>query len=327
MPKEVTILTGFLGAGKTTFLNAVLDIKSDQKFAIIENEFGKESIDSDLIIKPELGIIELSNGCLCCSLNGNLYEILNELNTREAEFDQLIIETTGIADPAGVAEAFLTDPILKKAFPLARVICIVDAHNFEMQLQETEEAIKQLAFADLVLFNKTQELSKENLDKILNLISVLNPFAKVFVQHENDYKVAEIFASFRDSEFKSITLNEVKTGENLAFENIKESKVHKHGNIVSLSFKFDKPFNEKELQMRLYGYLVFEAKDLYRIKGIISGKDLPYRLILQSVSTSLSITGGKPWLETEDKISRIVFIGKNLEQKDIKELLEACLVI
>ena len=312
MSKPVTILTGFLGAGKTTFLNQAISERPGIRYAIVENEFGKEGIDGELIIKPDNEIFELNNGCLCCSLNDGIYDILNELSLKTDQFDELIIETTGIADPAAVASPFFSHSEIKKDFPVKRVICLVDTELIEDQLIETDEAIKQIAFSDIVLLNKTSNVNPEYLKKIEEKLLGINPFLKVFTEKDMIFPVKEIFNTERDLdiEFK------MKPGRRLAFN---------HGKIVSHTFYFDQPFNDKELQMRLFGYLVFEAKGLYRIKGIIHGKDVNHKLILQSVGQSLSISGGKPWADDDERQSKIVFIGKELNREFFEELLKGCL--
>ncbi|MBK6977627.1 MAG: GTP-binding protein [Cytophagaceae bacterium] len=312
MSKPVTILTGFLGAGKTTFLNQAISERPGIRYAIVENEFGKEGIDGELIIKPDNEIFELNNGCLCCSLNDGIYDILNELSLKTDQFDELIIETTGIADPAAVASPFFSHSEIKKDFPVKRVICLVDTELIEDQLIETDEAIKQIAFSDIILLNKTVNVNPEYLTKIEEKLLGINPFLKVFTEKDMIFPVKEIFNTERDLdiEFK------MKPGRRLAFN---------HGKIVSHTFYFDQPFNDKELQMRLFGYLVFEAKGLYRIKGIIHGKDVNHKLILQSVGQSLSISGGKPWADDDERQSKIVFIGKELNREFFEELLKGCL--
>jgi G3E family GTPase len=314
MSKPVTILTGFLGSGKTTFLNQVLEQKPATRFAIVENEFGEAGIDGELIIKPDNEIFELSNGCLCCSLNEGIYDILNELSHKTEQFDELIIETTGIADPANVASPFFSHSEIKKDFPVKRIVCLVDVELIEDQLTETEEAIKQLAFSDIILLNKTAKVSKVYLEEVKYKLLSINPFIKFFEENGMVFPVAEIFETVRDADVK-IEENEPKN----------HSHEHKHGKIKSFTFRFLEPFNDKELQMRLFGYLVFEAKGLYRIKGIINAKDVNHRLILQSVGQSLNISGGKAWQNDEIRESKIVFIGKDLDKAFFEELLRGCL--
>ena len=314
MSKAVSILTGFLGSGKTTFLNQILENLPDTRFAIVENEFGEAGIDGELIIKPDNEIFELSNGCLCCSLNEGIYDILNELSKKEEQFDELIIETTGIADPANVASPFFSNSDIKKDFPVKRVVCLVDTERIEDQLLETEEAILQLAFSDIILLNKTSRVSSQYLEILKEKLKSINPFLKFFEEKEMVFPVKEIFETIRDSDLK-IEESEPK----------EHSHEHKHGKIKSFTFRFKELFNDKELQMRLFGYLVFEAKGLYRIKGIINAKDVNHRLVLQSVGQSLSISGGKPWESDEIKESKIVFIGKDLDKRFFEELLTGCL--
>lgn len=314
MSKPVTILTGFLGAGKTTFLNQVIAHKADTKFAIVENEFGEAGIDGELIINPNNEIFELNNGCLCCSLNEGIYDILNELSTKTDQFDELIIETTGIADPANVAIPFFSHSDIKKDFPVKRIICLVDAELIENQLIETEEAIKQLAFSDIILLNKTANVSEIYLKEIKYKLLAINPFIKFFQEKGMIFPVKEIFETERDADLK---IEDIGLRSN--------SHEHKHGKIKSLSFRFDNAFDDKKLQMRLFGYLVYEAKGLYRIKGILNAKNVNHRLILQSVGQNISISGGKAWQKDEKKESKIVFIGKDLDKLFFEELLSGCL--
>jgi len=329
MAKPVTILTGFLGAGKTTFLNATLTQKSNIKFAIIENEFGEEGIDGELIVQVKDDLVELSNGCLCCTLNENLYDILNDLHGRQDTFDELIIETTGIADPAGVAVVFMSDPGVAKAFDLKRVVCLVDAELVEDQLRDTAEAIKQISFSDVILLNKTENVSPEYVQQLKTMLEGLNPFAKIFVGNKNQYPIDEIFALERDQEFK----NEPKKEEKHEHQHDHTCKHdhnhhhahHAHGDIVSLSFRFSEPFDLHELHHRLTVFLLFQAKDVYRVKGIVWGYDKSQKAIVQSVGKSLSIEGGREWAADEARISRVVFIGKMLKPAGFEKMLRQCL--
>lgn len=191
---------------------------------------------------------------------------------------------------------------------------MIDVELIEDQLSETEEAIKQLAFSDIILLNKTANVSEVYLEELKGKLLALNPFIKFFEEKAMVFPVKEIFETVRDTDIK-IEENDPKN----------HSHEHKHGKIKSFTFRFPEPFNDKELQMRLFGYLVFEAKGLYRIKGIINAKDVNHRLILQSVGQSLSISGGKVWDEDEIRESKIVFIGKDLDKVFFEELLIGCL--
>ena len=175
----VTILTGFLGAGKTTLLNELTQRYAHKKIAIIENEFGEIGIDNDLLIRPANGIVELSNGCICCTLNDELVEALQRLLGSDYDFDHLLVETTGIAEPDGVAEAFLATPEIQQYFRVDAVVAVADAHFVVDILEEREEAKKQLTFADFILINKASEVSSLHLQDICHLLRQINPLAQI----------------------------------------------------------------------------------------------------------------------------------------------------
>jgi G3E family GTPase len=175
----VTILTGFLGAGKTTLLNHLISSYPDKKIAIIENEFGEIGIDNELVIRPENGIFELSNGCICCTLNEELITTLENLLNSQHKFNHLLIETTGIAEPDAIAAAFLATPDIQRTFKVDAVVCIADAHHLTDILDEREEARKQLTFADFVVLNKASEVTPEYLQSVKTLLKQVNPFAAV----------------------------------------------------------------------------------------------------------------------------------------------------
>ena len=317
MPKPVTILTGFLGAGKTTFLNALLTHQSNRKFAIIENEFGEENIDNELITRSDGDLIEMNNGCLCCTLNDNLYEILTELHKRRDTFDELIIETTGIADPAGVALPFLADAAIGRAFELKRVVCLVDAQLLEDQLRDTQEAIKQISFADVVIINKTDTVAADYIPKIQGILEGINPFAKILVGNQNLYPIEQAFAIER-------TTNEPPQSESTPTSGHHHHHHHAHGDIVSLSFRFDEAFDLDFLSNRLTAFLMFQAVGVYRVKGILNVAGKSQKIVVQSVGRNLSIEGGAPWPEGQARVSRIVFIGKKLKAPGYEKMLRQC---
>lgn len=323
IPKKVNILTGFLGAGKTTFLNAVLAARKDTRFAIIENEFGAEGIDNELVINPNDELIEMNNGCLCCTLNDNLYDILTALHERRDEFDELIIESTGIADPVGIAEPFLTHPALVRHFPLQRVICLVDAALIEQQLLETEEAIKQIAFSEVILINKCDAVSAEYLAELKEKLQKITPLATIFEGSKDHYNVEEIFSVERNVvlEADNFPENEISLPKKHAHHH----HHHKHGEITSLSFRFTEIFDIQRLRVRLYQFLFLQSQGLYRMKGVFFAENSPNKIIFQSVGSKLSVEEGREWQEGEEKVSRIVFIGKNLGKEGYEKMLLQCL--
>ncbi len=320
--KNVFILTGFLGAGKTSFLNFILKNRSTKRYAIIENEIGQIGIDADLVLRADDDLIEMNNGCLCCTLNDNLYDILNQLQERKNDFDDLVIECTGIADPASIAEAFIAHPFVKKDFDLKAVICLVDAEQIEMQVRETEEAIKQITFSDILLVNKTDLVSGEQREKVVEILANLQPTAKIFIGHKEDYPLEEIL-SFEREELK----NWQNTDAHICNADCTHAKAHvsthKHGEIQAVSFQFDKLFDTKYLAHRLQQYIFFQSKDLFRFKSIVAGKDESDFLIFQAVGKRLNIEVGKD--RQNDTTSRFVFIGKNIEAAPLAKMLNQCL--
>ena len=326
--KPSTILTGFLGAGKTTFLNHILNKKSDIRYAIIENEYGQESIDSELILRAEDDIIELNNGCLCCTLNDNLYEILNTLYERSDEYDELIIEATGVADPRGLAAPFINNYAIKKQFPLTRIICLVDAEQVEQQIKNTEEAIHQITFSDVLLVNKTDLVDKGQLKKIDALLTKLNPLAEIIYGNHEGYPSLD--TSMRNNE-----LNEKTSGHEHCHSSSEDSvfpvkQPHAHHDhdhtdgVESHTLVFNQPFDYPKLHLRLLSFLTFQAKGLYRMKGLIWVGQSGQQMLLQTVGPRMSIEEKRPWKAQETKGSRIVVIGKNFQKKSLEKMFTQC---
>ncbi len=322
MKKKTTILTGFLGAGKTTFLNHLITNKTDVKYAIIENEIREQNIDNDLIIRSSDDIVELKNGCLCCSLNDSLYEILSELYHRKDDFDELIIEATGITDPASIAEHFLIHPDVKKTFKLVNTICIIDAEIVEDWLDETEEARKQIAFSDVLLIGKTDLVSPSYVDTLIAILKGINPLAQMFIKSdEGEYP--KIFPASQKSLYLS---NKTVESEHHHHDDLCNHhhdicdqdhkyhgyKTHSHTDIVTCSFVYDKTFDMQKLHYRLMVLLNVQSKGLYRIKDIVYTDNPNEKLVVQSVGKRLSIQE-IPGTTEESKTSKFVFIGRNLK--------------
>ncbi len=332
VPVPVTILSGFLGAGKTTFLNSMIQSvkKQGRNVFVVENEYGQENIDSQLVIGADNEIFEFSNGCLCCDLNEDLFDLLLELWKKRAEFDELIIETTGIADPATVALPFLTNPIIGGAYQLTRIVCLVDARLIESQLKETEEARKQISFSDILLITKTEELSIDQIAHVQQLLAELNPFAFVLNGNRTEgYPMALIqhFLRYEHPEQNRL-LDSPRASPTHHHEGEHGHKHHHdhhhHHDITSLSFRFTECFDLEELECRLIAFLQLQAKDIYRVKGIVYAHGKKNKVILQSVAHYLGITEGRDWEKNEEKVSRIVFIGKRLKPDGFEKMLQSC---
>ncbi|WP_019991303.1 CobW family GTP-binding protein [Rudanella lutea] len=336
MPKDVTILTGFLGSGKTTLLNALLNEQVGRRFALVENEFGEEGIDGELIVRPDVDITELSNGCLCCTLSNNLLDVLDALSQRQDSFDELIIETTGIADPANIAVPFMMVPAVQQAFTIKRVICLVDAELIEDQLRDTEEAIGQISFADVILINKTDRVSPDYLARLRTTLHEINPLAEVLVGHKDDYPIKALLAVVRDVAETTGIARLTPTRPNLpGAQSIPEPQAHsteaspkahhhRHSNLVSVSFRFTKSLDLTRLYHRLTTLLLFHGKDLYRIKGVIYDRSRAERWIVQSVGQTLTLVDGAPWQTEDDRLSRLVFIGRGLKTAELETMLGQC---
>ncbi|MEL6589259.1 MAG: GTP-binding protein [Bacteroidota bacterium] len=329
--KPVTILTGFLGAGKTTLLNHILNTNSNKRYAIIENEFGEQGIDGELVVRPDETIVELNNGCLCCTLNDNLYDILNELFDRRDQYDEIIIEATGVADPTGLAQPFVSHPLVKKHFPLQGIICLVDAEQITEQLAETEEAKSQVAYSDVLLINKTDLVASEAVDALKNRLQQLNPLARIMIGNKEAFPAIELQPqkSPLDEIFQHTDHNHHHAEEEEQQFPIARPHHHHHHKhteeIVSHTFHFDQPFDYKTLNQRLYVYLVLQAAGLYRMKGLVWVEGSDEQFLVQSVGKRLDMGPKRTWPAEEKRKSVLVFIGKNLKRPGIEKLLSQCI--
>lgn len=321
-PVPVTILTGFLGAGKTTLLNHIIKENPETKFAIIENEFGEINIDSELVLKTDENIFELSNGCICCSLNGDLFDVLNKLVTGNYNYDHLIIETTGIADPSAVAATFLSDYNIQTVFKLDGTVCLIDAENVLDVLGTEEEAAKQVLFADYIVFNKSGDVTEETLQTVSETIKLLNPLA--------DYEFTDFAKVETDKLLHLKAYDKEKIAYKLGFSNKKSANVFmipqetKHHEIVSQSFIFSQSFDLLKLRHYFTVMLVVQGAWFYRIKGILNIEGLNRKLIIQSVKGAPVFTDGEEWGPSEIRESKIVFIGKSLKRDILEKGIAQC---
>lgn len=325
----VTILTGFLGAGKTTALNYLIKNNPTIKFAIIENEFGDIPIDNDLVVGADSGIFELSNGCICCSLNGELVDTLVNLVNSGQTFEHLIVETTGVAEPDGVAAAFVAEPAIQERFRLDATICIVDAHYGTESLQEHEEAKRQVTFADVLVINKASEVENNTLECLKQQLIVANPLASIVqcdqgqlssslldVQAYEHKKVEEKLQAYNQQ------LKHVCTAH---CNHSSDTKTHQHSNIVTQSFVLDQPLDVLKFRHWLNVLLMIQGQQLYRVKGIVHFQYQDKKAIVQSVKKMCVFSSGESWIEGESRQSRLVFIGKNLRRDILEKQLQHCL--
>ena len=311
----VTVITGFLGSGKTTLLNHILTANHGQRIAVIVNEFGEVGIDGDLIVKDDNSVLEMNNGCLCCTVRGDLTRIALDLLKRRDQFDRIVIETTGIANPAPVAEVFYFDPYVKGKFYVDGIVTLVDAINLEKHLEDNEECYKQVAYADLILLNKTDIANQETLEKTKKLIEMVNPLPRIINCSFGKIDVNEILnlCSFHDQPLEDSLIE-----ENKHKHEHESHHGHNHNNAVeSLSIEI-----EGEVDEGLFRYwlstLIFDRSDvIYRMKGIISVKNKDHKLVFQSVHRLFEDKTGSSWGESEKRLSKIVFIGEKLDKEEL----------
>jgi G3E family GTPase len=306
----VTIITGFLGAGKTTSLNHLIENHPATKFAIIENEFGDIPIDQELVINAEEGIFEMSNGCICCSLNAELGQLLEKLLNEKYNFDHLLIETTGIAEPDGIASAFI-GPGRAAKFNLDGTICLVDAHNIMDNLKERGEALKQVTFADIIILNKTDLLKDTQIQEVQKTLKEYNPDARILpsTYGKVDQNILEIGA-YDSQQLENTLLN--------------PSNRHHNHEFVAHSFQFSQPLIAEKFEHWINMLLFLSGYQLYRIKGVLNIAGENHKVIFQSVRSNSKIDLGSPWKEGEARTTRIVFIGINIKKAQLEKGLMAC---
>ena len=316
----VTILTGFLGAGKTTLLNRILKEDHGHRIAVIENEFGEIGVDNDIIESGDEQIVEMNNGCICCTVRGDLIRILGDLRERRAQgglkFDRVIIETTGMADPGPVAQTFFTDEEIGGYYLLDSIITLVDAKHAEKQLDEFHEAQEQVGFADRVLMSKTDLVSEEAVKKLSERIRHMNPRAPIKKVHFGDMPIEEVL------DIRGFNLNAILE---IDPQFLKETHHEHHDQVESFVFKSGKPFNGDKLEQFLSGMIQVYGPDLLRYKGVLWMKGNPRRVVFQGVHMMMGGDLGKPWGKGEKKESVMVFIGKQLPKDLFIAGLEQCL--
>ncbi|WP_020533204.1 CobW family GTP-binding protein [Flexithrix dorotheae] len=324
----VHIITGFLGAGKTTFLNHFIKALLPERIMVIENECGETNIDGGLIMDGVEEIVELSAGCLCCSLSDGLLDVLSEASKRQDQYDRLVIETTGIADPSSIIQVFLEDPRVEKYFHLEQVICLTDAGLLEEWLRETDEALRQVALADAILINKIDMVSQTAVPKVQALVENINPHAVIFTGKQGVFPVPEIMKTgttkLRQMEDKPHHFHHDHAHEH----NHDHQHDHKHNahGITSFTLTFPFPLNLDNLSLDLTRIVNLYRHQVYRVKGIIALPQYPNRVVLQSARSTFVITDGDPWKEGEKREGKLVFIGRGLKKGAFEKIFNRHIV-
>jgi G3E family GTPase len=312
----VTLVTGFLGAGKTTLLNRILSENHGKRYAVIVNEFGEVGIDNDLIVNAEEEIFEMNNGCICCTVRGDLIRIIEGLMKRRGQFDGILIETTGLADPAPVAQTFFVDEDVRKNTKLDAVITVVDAMHLAKALEYAHEAQEQIAFADIVLLNKIDLVEPDELDAVRRRISAINPVATIRETERCDVELSEVLGR------NAFSLDHILEVEP---EFLDGGHDHDHDDHVSsLSLSTGRPLDPGIFMHWITTIVQTIGTDILRMKGIIAFPDDPGRFVVQSVHMLIEGDHERPWREEESRTSRLVFIGRNLPKDLLRAGFEQC---
>jgi G3E family GTPase len=317
----VTILTGFLGSGKTTLVNRILKEQHGHRIAVIENEFGEAGVDNEILLENEgEQIVEMNNGCVCCTVRGDLIRILGELKERretgKLKFERVIIETTGMADPGPVAQTFFVDENIGNYYLLDSVITLVDAKHAQKQLDEFHEAQEQVGFADRILLSKTDLVAEEEQAQLRRRLLQMNPRAPIKSVHFGDAPIDEIL------DIRGFNLNAVLELD----PQFLEDDEHEHDeHVSSFVFRSDKPFDGARLEEFLSGLIQVYGPNMLRYKGVLYLKGNTNRVVFQGVHMLMGGDVGRPWGKDEKRSSTLVFIGKNLPQDLFIKGLEQCL--
>ena len=310
----VTILTGYLGAGKTTLLNRILTERHGKRIAVIENEFGEIGIDNDLVVGTDEEIFEMNNGCICCTVRGDLIRILGNLMRRKDRFDYILVETTGLADPAPVIQTFFVDEEVKAQTALDGLVTVVDARHLLLHLDDSTECQEQVAFADVILLNKTDLVTPAELDEVEGRIRALNRFAAIHRTQNAALPIDRVvdIGAFDLTRALSIDPKFLDDGS------------HEHDSTIgSVSLHFDGALDETKLEAWIGKLLRDRGTDIFRMKGILNVAGRDAQLVFQGVHMIFDGTFGRPW-GAEPRQNRLVFIGRNLDRDELHAGFMTC---
>ncbi len=312
----VTVLTGYLGAGKTTLLNRILTEDHGKKFAVIVNEFGEAGIDGDLVVGADEEIFEMNNGCICCTVRGDLIRILDGLMKRKGKFDAIIVETTGLADPAPVAQTFFVDQDVGDATKLDAVITVTDAKWLKERLKDAPEAKNQIAFADVIVLNKTDLVTPEELASVEAAIRAINPYAKL---HKTERCALPIDQLLDRNAFDLDRILDIEP------DFLESGHHHHHSDEVrSMSFTIPGDVDPEKFMPWINDVSQAQGPNILRSKGILAFKGEPRRFVFQGVHMILDGDLQRDWKAGETRESRLVFIGRDLNENELRKGFEAC---
>ena len=317
----VTVLTGFLGSGKTTLLNRILTEEHGQRVAVIENEFGEVGIDDALVLDAEEEIFEMNNGCICCTVRGDLIRILGALMKRKERFDRILIETTGLADPAPVAQTFFMDDEIASLLRLDAIITMVDAAHVSEHLDEVKpegvenEAVEQIAFADKIVLNKTDLADVDTIDGVISRVRSINAMAEIL---RTTYGKVDLGAILDVGAFDLDRVLETDP------EFLTETEHQHDQSVTSVGIDLPGDVDGDRLNEWLRTLLREQGADIFRSKGIISLAGFDQQYVFQGVHMLVDGELGRPWGDGEKRRNRLVFIGRNLDREALNRNFAAC---
>ncbi|GIK81546.1 MAG: GTP-binding protein [Pseudorhodoplanes sp.] len=355
----VTVLTGYLGAGKTTLLNRILSEPHGKKYAVIVNEFGEIGIDNDLVVNSDEEVFEMNNGCVCCTVRGDLIRIIEGLMRRRGKFDAIVVETTGLADPAPVAQTFFLDADVGEKARLDAVVTVADARWLRDRLRDAPEAKNQIAFADVIVLNKIDLVTPDELAEVEARIRAINPYARLHRTERARVPLSEVldrnaFDLDRILEIEPAFLGEADHDHHHCDDPghchhhdhhhdhahpADHDHDHRHGHdgapqgalkhyhdedMQSVSLRTGKPLDPDKFFPWVQDLVATEGPKILRSKGILSFKNDPDRFVFQGVHMILDGDHQRPWREDEARESRIVFIGRDLPEEKIRQGFEKC---
>jgi G3E family GTPase len=340
-----TILTGFLGAGKTTLLKRVLTEAHGQRIAVIENEFGEENIDTDILVADtNEQIIQMSNGCVCCTIREDLRTTLSDLAAKrrkgELTFDRVVIETTGLADPGPVAQTFFMDDEIAESYLLDSVLTLVDAKHADEQLNTRQEARMQVGFADQIFVSKSDLVEPAAVEALIHRIKHMNPRAPIQTAHFGEVALSKVFdlRGFNLNAKLEIDPDFLKADDHGHDHHHHDHHDHEHGehcdhphhhhhddDVKSFVFRSDKPFNPAKLEDFLGAIVQVYGPKMLRYKGVLHMKGTDKKVIFQGVHQMMGSDLGPKWMPGEKKQSKMVFIGIDLPKEVLMQGLEGCL--
>ena len=312
----VTVLTGYLGAGKTTLLNRILTHEHGKKVAVIVNEFGEVGIDNQLVIDADEEIFEMNNGCICCTVRGDLIRIIGNLMRRRDKFDHLVIETTGLADPAPVIQTFFVDEEIQTQLNLDAVVTVVDAKHIWSHW-DSDEAQEQIAFANVILLNKTDLVEPEQLEKLKQKIRSMNGMVKIYTTQNADIDMDSVLGVKAFDLEQALLIEPELLGED----------THEHDeSVFSFAIVESGEINLEKLNSWLTELLQTQGPNIFRMKGILNVAGEDNRFVFQGVHMIFDGRPDRLWKPSETRKNELVFIGRNLNAQQLRQQFKDCLV-